>query len=323
MKRLIKFWNVFQSDKATFSDSSSNYEVLAELVDDSAGIPELKALAKKHGIKLGRKTFTEETSSRGCLRVTHAINTTEIHKRPYFGRTEEHPVYLAFITFKHDGVLKPLVTIENKVTKQQANDIVNNQAYGVSDVGETVDGKVVLVRESWHYGHSIRFAGYSLGSFENQLGVEEMGFDDDTYRCSGCNLYDSADSGYTMNHRVVECELLGVNCGCFQEYSESDEAIENYTNNSAEAMGGDSAEKLADAGKLKHLERFIGGMTDGRGGFYGGKSTREGNPKSVLAEYQAKFPKAKFVFSHDESGQFQTYFSIYKVLKSKSKKKAA
>ena len=75
----------------------------------------------------------------------------------------------------------------------------------------------------------------------------------------------------------------------------------------------DVAEKLEEQKKIKHLERFIGGMTDGRGGMYDGESTREGNPVEVLAEYQDKHPDKQFLFTHDESGQFQTYFSIWLV----------
>ena len=54
-------------------------------------------------------------------------------------------------------------------------------------------------------------------------------------------------------------------------------------------------------------------MVDGRGGYFNGKSTREGTPKSVLAEYMALKPDSVFLFTHDESGQFQTYFSIWEI----------
>ena|SRR3990167_2843335 len=56
-----------------------------------------------------------------------------------------------------------------------------------------------------------------------------------------------------------------------------------------------------------------GGMTDGRGGWFRGELTREGEPETVLAELLERNPEGEYVFSHDESGQFQVYFSVWRV----------
>jgi hypothetical protein len=177
--------------------------------------------------------------------------------------------------------------------------------------------------EGWHFFHAMRMAGYSLEKFKKILGVEEdnCNFHDSVFDCSHCNKYDYTDNGYTYNYRMTEYEQLGLRCGCWDEYAESDKAIEEYTDDHSKAIEMKNAENLEKKGKLKHLERFIGGWVDGRGGYFNGKSTREGKPETVLIEYQKKFPKKKFIFSHDESGQFQSYFSIWEVVSKKKKAK--
>jgi hypothetical protein len=166
-------------------------------------------------------------------------------------------------------------------------------------------------------------AGYSLESFEKVLDINDHGFEDDTDNCSECGLFDSRDNGYTYNFQYVESMgNLGINCGCFDKYTSTDEGIDHYSDNASECMELSAAKKLARKGKLKHLERFIGGWTDGRGGYYEGKSVREGKPESVLEEFQAKYPDRSFVFTRDSSGQFQTYFSIWEIKKGKSKRAA-
>lgn len=313
MKRLIKYWNMYERDGANFSDCSTKYEILPELVKDDAGSNELLALAKKYKIKNNLKVVVLEQGRR--LSVTHAVKVRETKPGSGMyasdpGRT--HQVYLGFITIP-DGSLEPIASLDNKVTPKMANNIVNNQEYGVADYGETVDHKMVLVKSGWDYYHAIKLAGYSLESFEKVLDITDHGFEDDTSRCSRCYLYDSNDSGYTNNFRIMDYEILGINCGCYAEFCESDEALDMYADNADQAMELDAAEKHEKAGRLKFLERFIGGMTDGRGGSYGGKRTREGDPDSVYKEYRKKYPQKRFLFTHDESGQFQTYFSIWEI----------
>lgn len=328
MKRLIKYWSTISSDEHSFSECSSRYEILPELVSDEAGGKELRALAKKYNIEIRTYVFTREDGgrSRHGLTITHAVKVEETKSGRGMYSDEKYQVYLGFITLpKADGTLKPLASLDNPVTHDQAIEIVNLQEYGVDNYGETMDGagdQCVLVKSGWNYDHEISFLGYSLESFEKSLGITEHGFYDDTENCSECGKFDSRDNGYTYNFRYVECKgNLGINCGCFDEFCESEEAIEHYKDNTEECMNLTGAKALTDKGKLKHLERFIWGMVDGRGGYYAGKATREGDPKSVLEEYQTKYPKKSFVFTHDESGQFQTYFSIWEVTQTKAKKK--
>jgi hypothetical protein len=329
MKRLIKFWNRYQSDGAKFSTCSTEYELLPVLVDDNAGFEELKALAKEHGIKLGRKKYQGEVkpkdSWRSSLIISHAINTTEIKEAKYKTRdNESYVVHLGFITLDEKGILKPKKSLNNKITRDDALEIVNLRKYGVSDYGETVDGKMIIVKENWNYFHDMTMLGYPVKNFEKALKAENDGFEDDTDMCSDCGKFDSRDNGYSNNFRYVDSRgNLGLNCGCFDEFCASDDAIEHYKDSSQECMELSGAKTLQKQGKLKHLERFIGGWVDGRGGYFGGEYTREGKPDEVLKEYQEKYPNKSFIFTHDESGQFQTYFSIWEVVKKPKKRKAA
>lgn len=334
MKRLIKYWSSY--NETSFSDCSTKYEILPVLVDDSAGADELKRLAREHGYAYRTKVTEPKREGYRPNKITHSLKLSETLPMPQHSirkdRRKMH-VFLGFITLttsQSDNAILPLNKGLNKrVTSKQANDIVNSQAFGVADVG-TIGKENMIVMESWNYYHEIKLQGYSLESFEKHYGVDktknkgERYFSDSVSQCGECGEWDHQDDGYTYNFRVIGGDLLGINCGCFKEACKN--SIEDFEDNTDTPMELEAAEELKKEGRLIFLERFIGGMVDGRGGSYGGKSTREGTPAGVLAEYKKKFPKASFVFTHDESGQFQTYFSIWKVkrhFENKSKAKGA
>lgn len=319
MKRLIKYHSNYASDKSAFSHSGTTFEVLPELVDDSAGFEELKALAKKHGLRIGRKFETLENNL-----ITHSVNMMEVKEKERFNGKEVIQVYLGFAKLPsgyNEGPLKPTNKLNSKITKKQAQAIVEETAYGVSDVGEHIDGNTIIVKSGWEYYTTMRLLGYHHENFEKILKAEDYGFYDDTTRCDGddCYLFDSRDNGYTYNHRHVEgIGMLGVNCGCYDEHCKLN-FEEEYADDHKKAIDRSTGNDLEKEGKIARLETFIGGMTDGRGGYFCGKPTREGTPEAILEEYQERFPKKTFLFIHEESGQFQTYFSIAEIVKQKKK----
>lgn len=337
MKRVIKFWNKF-SDKG-FSDCGTEYEVLPILVDDSAGEKELRAIAKNLGINTqGRKVITFDAPTgyrRNATQATHAIKTGE-QTEPKFHKQERYDWFLGFVTLNEtDGILKPSEKLNKRVTRDQVRDIIDARAYGLADVGDfsmiasKKDTRIIM--SGWNYYHEIKMLGYDMAQFERlatghnskQDGNRE--FEDGCFSCSHCGTWDSNDSGYTYNYRIMDGEQLGLNCGCAHEHAK--ESFAEMANDPKQFIEREAASELEDDGMIEHVERFIGGMTDGRGGFYGGESTREGTPAGVMAEFLAKEPKSKFVMSHDESGQFQSYFSIWRItakaLKNNNKRKAA
>jgi hypothetical protein len=166
--------------------------------------------------------------------------------------------------------------------------------------------------QDWDYYHALPFLGYSIERFQEVLEVAERTFDDEVTSCHECGEYMWNDNGRTYNYRIVdECTLLGMECGCYDEWCKKN--WKSKINTPDECVELDFAEELESKGKLVHIARYIGGMTDGRGGYYAGECCAEGEPKKVLAALLKKNPKAKYVFTHDESGQFQTYFSVWRV----------
>jgi hypothetical protein len=325
MKRVIKFWNKF-SDKG-FSDCGTEYEVLPILVNDDAGAKELRAIAKQLGINTqGRKVieYPAHTGYRqGATHMTHSIATGE-KTEPKFFEKKEYDWHLGFVTLNEKaGILKPVAKLGKRVTRDQVRDILSDRAYGLDDVGDfsmipsKTDNRIIM--SGWHYYHEIKMLGYDMDQFErlatghrkSQDGNRE--FYDGVFRCDHCGTWDSNDSGYTYNYRIMDGEQLGLNCGCAHEHAK--ESFVEMVNDHKQFIEREAASELEDDGMIEHVERFIGGMTDGRGGWYGGESTREGTPEGVLKEFLAKEPKSKFVMSHDESGQFQSYFSIWRVTK--------
>lgn len=323
MKRVIKFWNRF-SDKG-FSDCGTVYEVLPILVQDNAGPKELLKIARELGVETrGRKVKTHEVPTgytRGATHMTHSILTGEKQAKSKWDK-EIVEWALGFVTLNEkQAILKPVAKLGKRITREQANEIINERAYGLDDVGDfsMVPNKrdLQIVMSGHNYYHEIKMLGYDMERFEMMVTRKrtsqegERNFYDSVFRCDDCGTWDNNDSGYTYNYRIIDGEQLGLNCGCAHERAKAN--FLSMANDPKQFVDREAADELAEDGLIEHVERFIGGWTDGRGGFYGGESTREGNPEGVLKEYLAKEPKSKFVMSHDESGQFQTYFSIYRI----------
>lgn len=194
---------------------------------------------------------------------------------------------------------------------------MDSQAYGVCDAVDTLNDDRLVLMEDWSYLHEMRLLGYNTNQFQELCGAPKGSdgrtFQDNMQKCDECGVWDDRDNGYNYNHRMTDDGYIGLNCGCYHEHMK-DNYLENV-NDHKKCIELDVMKELENEGKVEFIERFIGGMTDGRGGYYAGKSCREGSPEGILEELITKSPKSKFLFSHDESGQFQTYFSVWKVTK--------
>lgn len=329
MKRVIKYWNKYQSDEALrFSDCSTEREILPILVPDDAGEAELLAIAQRLALEVSGSALehNEHTAGRGYtdFKITHAVQVGTKQTQQAWREPEVFPVYLGFITLPKRGPLPVLKGVDTELTKDQVNDVLGElDVYGIHDVGETVDGGIVLVKSGWDYFHAMPLLGYSLKSFEHRIAGDETwdefdtpniehGFYDDTQRCDECGKFDNRDDGYNYNFREFEGDWLGIRCGCFDEACKGN--IDPFVNNTENCMELSVAESLESDGELEHVERFISGMVDGRGGSFNGEYCREGDPKTVLDELLKAEPDGQFVFTHDESGQFQSYFSVWRVV---------
>jgi hypothetical protein len=303
MKRLIKFWSPY-NDGIKFSDCSTRYELYPELVNDDASFKDLKCLAEIHGVTLTGGNLKGEI---GPLKISHAVTTDQIELL-YNG--DPMTVYLGFITLPKTK-LSVMETLNNKLTNEQIFDIINDQVHGVDSVGDNVDDGVTLVKSGWSYYHELPLLGYDLKHFESASNITNEGFHDDTSSCSNCGLYNDNDNGYTFNFRVADCELLGVACGCYDEFCESDNALKSYSNDTENPMSYEAAQKHEEKGNIKFIERFVGGMTDLKAGLWGGKQVRVSTPEQALEELDNT---KDYIFTFDESGQFQSYFSVWEIL---------
>lgn len=319
-KRLIIFYNKFESDKASFICSSTEYKIFPNLYPKEYNEENLYELAKKLKLK-PLKNKIEIINRYDNIKLSNVIELKDKKIiKDFFNKEEFYTQYLALIDLNQfNHVIEFKKSINNKISEDESYGIINCQSYGIEDVGEHVKGGNVLVKKGWEYYHTLPLLGYSLKHFEKINNINHHGFYDDTFWCDHCGLFDDRDDGYTCNYRIVNNKFFGINCGCFKDFCESDESLDFYKNNTENAMELNSAQSLKNNKKIEFCERFIGGMVDGRGGYWNGQKEgsgrcREGDPKSILKEYKSKFPNTDFIFSHDESGQFQTYFSIWKIL---------
>lgn len=145
--------------------------------------------------------------------------------------------------------------------------------------------------------------------------------------CEECGMAYDTES-YDSNPGYViagDCSFVCRN-GCFGEWLKR-YGLDDYINQSNKALPIECAEALEKNKSLKFIRRYIGGMVDpGRGGYYSDGKHKglvdNGQPDEVLRTLLEQSPNTKYVLSHDESGQFQTYWSVWQVISKPKSKKA-
>lgn len=146
---------------------------------------------------------------------------------------------------------------------------------------------------------------------KNDVALIESAYEaDGLSSCAVCNIQHNLD-GYSEDYQIVDCEIVCTEC--MGEYIK-DNGIDDYVNKPERCIPLSLAEELKKKRKLKFIQRYVGGMTDSwRSHSYGGQSVQIGEPKTILTKLLEANPSKEYVFSHDESGQFQTYFSVWEV----------
>ena len=189
------------------------------------------------------------------------------------------------------------------MTLDQAHEIVNNQLYGVNQtlkMNDDCNNEFHLIMSGWNYYHEINLLGYDLDQFEKLLKVDDINFHDSVFSCDDCGKGDYVDSGYTYNYHIVECTQLGINCGCYNDHLT--ENWKDFINDSDKGLQGDIVEELVKQGKIVEIDDYCARWGD------------RVHPENVLKNALKDDAKAQFIFGIDGVGQFQTDFTLYKVI---------
>lgn len=196
-----------------------------------------------------------------------------------------------------------------------------NGYLGKLDSGEYVGDDGITIYQPIHSsemscGHNyLTETGHYTPTGIRKLSNADRKFIDSAYTgnvhyCVECNMGHDAD-GYDGGFQFVDCDIV---CDeCIVDYLVNNNGLDHYIDKPNQCIPLVAAEEFAKKKQLVFVERFISGMVDGRGGIYNGDFVNEGQPIEVLKALKDKHPKNTYVFSHDESGQFQTYFSVWKV----------
>jgi hypothetical protein len=288
--------------------------VLPLIVTEEAGTIELQEACNQFNCEIQSGVVQPKTSRyRRDLTITHAIKIGQKEINNSF-RSETKIVseYIGFITLpeNHNNCLEPIEDCAGKIDFEDFYNILNDQCYDFYDVAE-IDNETLLVTSSWSAYHYTGLIGYQeFDQLLKDLEIDGQVFDDSVSRCDECGAWMYNDAGYTYNYRIIGCTLVGVDCGCMESLQAESYTSDFYLNNADNCIERSTADQLVENNEIQILETFIGGMVDGRGGYINGQSTREGVPSEILAEYIEKYPDYNFIFIHEESGQFQSYFSI-------------
>jgi len=307
MKRLIKFYNKYNSDKAQFSNCSTEYEVLPHIVQDDATPSDLRELAKSLNYNVKhQKVIKNEPKRWGGIEITEAIFVNETKTKESFNNKETFKVYLGFATIPDEIEVKE--SLNNPVSQDMLTDLINSQVCEMYTIAE-IDRNSMLVISGWDAFHLFQLAGYTdFDTTLRELDIYNSVFDDSVFSCHDCGEWEYNDNGYVNNFRIVnECSLLGINCGCYEKHCIDN--VESFIGDHTSVLDDSAIYSLLESNKIELLETFISGMVDERGGYINGKSVSESTPE----EAKEKYKEHDVVFGLDDSGQFQTYFSIYKI----------
>lgn len=313
MKRLIKFWQTYETEGIKFSSCSTNYEVIPVIVGTDASNKELRLLSEK--LKIKTAGCVKKGTGTRPLTITHAIKLKERKKVSDYSCGNKrgfnwHTMYLGFIDISLNEYCKTKVMEDctGKLNRDTFETIISDSFFNVQDIIK-LDGEDTALVTSWDAFHWPELLGYQKwDTLLKDLEIEDSVFDDSVFQCGACGEWFYNDNGHTFNYRLVnKCELYCLDCA--KDFESKN--IEEYLDNAQKCVQSETLQKMDDSSYEK-LETFITGMCDGRGGSFDGEFTRELTPEEVLKEYKGKTPDSKFFFVHEESGQFQTYFSIYK-----------
>ena len=152
MKRAIKYHSIYNSNGANFSTCSTRYEVLPGLWPNSAGVDELRQVAKKH--KLKTRGVAEIKDSRDHVQITEALTLVgKIDNHGKYGRNNDKNVfltqYIGFVELVNIDSLPALETIDNETSEGLLHELVCSDCdanrLGISDYGISVNDKLWLI----------------------------------------------------------------------------------------------------------------------------------------------------------------------------------
>lgn len=325
MYRAVKFTQAYPSDGNVVSELHAERAQYLDHLSETDSAAQLKAIATQHGwaFKTHSVKVKSERSQRyggqgGMLRTTRVIELAERGESLFYREPNGAPVYLAWVELPEIDALPPRVNVSDDVSEDEIENYrqnANDYDIGVGQFGDDEDGNAVIAVSShafWHIGPAL---GYSVAAMCAMYGGTEdsITFDDQVFYCQGCNTLQEDTDGYNYRFRIVDSEMFGIACGCAADAEL--EHLDTYVNEPEKQIQPDTAELLVKAGKLEHVARYIGGMVDpGRGGYYDGERVENGQPDDVLAQLLENEPDAEFVLSMDEAGQFQVYWSVYRVV---------
>lgn len=325
MYRAVKFPQMYASDGSALRALHADRATFLDIVSATDSAAELKKIATDMGLAYHKKSVraVNKYHDYQMPATTRVIELVERETTRFGLRSDEtSPIYLAWVKIPEVAGLPIRTVVSDDVSDAEIENFRLEGDYsqlGIGQYGDDENGKCVIAvgdHSFWAIGPLL---GYSVNAVCAMLGGAEdnITFDDQVFYCQGCNTLQEDTDGHMYRYRQVDGELFGIACGCAAEAEL--ECIEDYVNEPDKQITAESAERLVESGNLVHVARYIGGWTDpGRGGYYDGESVENGEPEGVIKALLEASPDASFVCSVDESGQFQTYWSVYRLIEDKA-----
>jgi hypothetical protein len=312
MKRVLKFNHRYVINGWYFSEYSTNYELFPYVVDDDAGDDVLMEFIKKLNLRAVDEPIKIETpTDKESFFITNAVKEGTISTAGFFNKASVS-VYLGFITIPESDILPVKESLGNKLSYDQACEIVKKQDYGVVDSGITVDGDGIVIRSGPEFYHALPMNGYDLNSFKEVLGITLEGLPNIYDRCNMCFKYESRYDGRIVNFHHTPDGDMGIKCGCYDIYCK--ENLDKYIGVLGKPIPLHVAEELESEGVIEHVEQFIREFTDDPGDSWRGEICKEGDPIKILKWRMEEDPKSSYLTSEDTRGPFKNYFSLWKVV---------
>lgn len=302
MKRAIKYYNVYNSDGAEFSCCSTKYEIIEGLYPDTAGIDDLKAIAKKLGLRTNGSV--KELKNRDKIVLTEVVRLTEKQTIDKFNKKEKAPVYLGFVKLEETSLLPPKKTLNHGFSKDFLNKVVNSSSgyrLGIDEYGyhQSVKGDIIVMSD-WHFYHVLPLLGYSLKKLLRSQRIKDTFFYDSVQQCSQCFEYDDETDGYRYTHKHLDSGTYCANCVPVEEMLVEVEKPEDVF----------IAKDVSDLDLPKEYEAVEEIFCDSSG--FGSESEMALTKNGTIEKVKALLKKHGTLYAGLTGiGQFQVYVTLY------------
>lgn len=309
--RVIVYWNQYSSDQGRYSDTSTTINVIGKVFKEIPSNQEMIQLANDTEWidGLASRSFITPRCPPYQRNQIQMVSCTPVFKKESYGELVQ--AYLGVAKVAIQDSVAPKYGPSDIFSVEQLSEACNYQEFDIYDIGVDEKDNNVIIIDGHNFDDMWKLHGYDSEESLKKMDYEICGFNDDSFRCSKCDVIMSNIDGMAYNVRYKEDGPIGISCGCYDDYCV--ENVEEFLNNSSDPMPPGALEKLKEKGLATHHSDLCNGWSCG-----------DDCPEKLI---ESLFDLARIggfdlvedatdegegiIFSLDWCGQFDTGFSMW------------